>query len=54
MAIPFVTHVTASLFLKERMTPLQLAGGLILVAGGVLLVIARARADTAAMEDLSA
>ncbi len=54
MAIPFVTHVTASLFLKERMTSLQLAGGLILVAGGVLLVIARSRADTSAMEDLPA
>ncbi len=54
MAIPFVTHLAASVFLHERMTPLQLAGGLVLVGGGVLLVVARARADSAALEDVPA
>jgi len=42
MASPFVTYLFAVAFLGERLTAGQFAGGLAVVAGGVLLVGARA------------
>jgi len=43
MATPFVTLVGAVLVLSERMSMLQAVGGLLVVAGGVMLVIAQSR-----------
>ncbi|GMV93284.1 MAG: hypothetical protein AMXMBFR82_30620 [Candidatus Hydrogenedentota bacterium] len=43
MATPFVTLLGATLILSERMTTLQAIGGLLVVAGGVMLVVAQSR-----------
>lgn len=43
MATPFVTLLGAMLILSERMTFIQGAGGLMVVAGGVMLVVAQSR-----------
>ncbi len=43
MATPFVTLLGAMLILSERMTFTQGTGGLMVVAGGVMLVVAQSR-----------
>jgi len=48
MATPFVTLTGAFLILKETMTPIQWLGGLSVVAGGVLLVKAKAQIESGA------
>lgn len=45
LAGPFVTCLAAAIFLKEAITGMQLVGGLVVVAGGAGLVLARARID---------
>ena len=45
---PFVTYLGAAVFLDERMTVVQLIGGLAVVAGGMALLKARAQVDRAA------
>ena len=45
MATPFVTYSGGMLFLGERMTLAQFLGGLLVVAGGGVLVIAQARIE---------
>ena len=45
MATPFLTYIGAWIFLGEEMTLTQLAGGVVIVIGGVLLVRSKARAD---------
>ncbi len=45
MATPFVTYIGAWIFLGEKMTLIQLLGGVVIVAGGVLLVRSKARSD---------
>ncbi len=49
MASPFVTAVASAAFLREKMTALQLGGGLSLVLGGLLLVAARASLERRAL-----
>ncbi len=46
MATPFVTLLGAILVLSERMTVLQSLGGLLVVAGGVMLVLAQSHLRT--------
>jgi drug/metabolite transporter (DMT)-like permease len=43
---PFVTCLTAQVFLGERLSGLEWIGGCLVVAGGALLVVARARIET--------
>jgi drug/metabolite transporter (DMT)-like permease len=43
MATPFVTLFGATLFLSERLSVLQAIGGLLVVIGGVMLVVAQSR-----------
>ena len=43
LAGPFVTYLTAMIFLSETMTAWQLLGGLTVVAGGLVLIKAKAR-----------
>ena len=45
MATPFVTYIGAWIFLKEKMTGMQMLGGFVIVAGGVLLVRSKARIE---------
>ena len=45
MATPFVTYTGAALALGETMAPAQLAGGITVVAGGVLLVVAKGQVE---------
>lgn len=45
MATPFITYTGAWIFLGEKMTPMQLLGGAVIVGGGVLLVTSKARAE---------
>jgi len=45
-ATPFVTYLGAMVFLGEIMTPLQLAGGVAVVAGGGLLIKARSEIES--------
>lgn len=45
MATPFVTYIGAWIFLGEKMTLIQLLGGVVIVAGGVLLVRSKAQID---------
>jgi drug/metabolite transporter (DMT)-like permease len=45
LATPFATLVLSILFLNEKMTIWQIAGGASIVAGSVLLVIAKGRID---------
>jgi len=45
MVGPFVTYALAAAFLAEAMTPLQLFGGLTVVAGGLILLKAKGQAD---------
>ncbi|HOX36746.1 MAG TPA: DMT family transporter [Candidatus Brocadiia bacterium] len=54
MATPFVTLLGAALFLGEKTTPLQLAGGLAVVAGGVMLAVSNSRLGRAAAAQLPA
>jgi drug/metabolite transporter (DMT)-like permease len=46
---PFVTHLAAAVVLKERWTALQWLGGLWVVVGGGVLVVARAKLEGAAV-----
>jgi drug/metabolite transporter (DMT)-like permease len=41
---PFVTCLAAFIFLGERITPVQLGGGVTVIAGGASLLVARAQA----------
>ncbi len=50
VATPFVTYVGAAIFLGEQLTALQWAGGLAVLGGGLLLVVARGQVDAAAYE----
>lgn len=43
LATPFITYLWAALFLEERMTAMQLAGGLLVIVGGAFLVKAKAQ-----------
>ncbi|MDY7010107.1 MAG: DMT family transporter [Planctomycetota bacterium] len=45
MATPFLTYLGAWIFLDEKMTWIQMLGGFIIVAGGVILVRSRARIE---------
>ncbi len=42
---PFITYGVAAVCLGERMTPSEWGGGLLLVASGVMLVVARVQVD---------
>ena len=43
MATPFLTYIGAWIFLDEKMTWMQMLGGVVIVAGGILLVLSEAR-----------
>lgn len=45
LGTPFVTYLGAALFLGERLSGTELFGGLLVVAGGALLVAARAQIE---------
>ncbi len=45
MATPFLTYIGAWIFLGEKMTWIQFVGGVVIVAGGVLLVRSKARIE---------
>jgi len=45
LATPFVTYLAAAVFLGERLSRLELAGGLLVVLGGALLVAARSQVE---------
>ncbi len=45
MAVPFITYIGAWIFLDEKMTWIQMLGGVIIVFGGVLLVRSKARTE---------
>jgi drug/metabolite transporter (DMT)-like permease len=45
MATPFITYIGAWIFLDEKMTPVQIFGGVVIVVGGVLLVRSKAQID---------
>jgi drug/metabolite transporter (DMT)-like permease len=48
LATPFVTYVAAAVLLGERLSRTQWLGGLLVVVGGALLVVARAQINTVA------
>ncbi len=45
LATPFVTYLGAAVFLGERLSGMELFGGLLVVAGGALLVASRAQIE---------
>jgi drug/metabolite transporter (DMT)-like permease len=47
MATPFLTCLNAAIFLRESLTWVQFLGGIGVVAGGVLLVIAQGQVERA-------
>ena len=48
LATPFVTYLGAALFLGERLTVVQFAGGLLVVVGGAVLLMTRSRMEQVA------
>ena len=51
LAIPFVTVLLAFAFLGERLRPLQWAGGLLLIAGCLFLILAKAQVTRDTRDD---
>lgn len=50
MATAFVTLLGATLFLAERMTPLQATGGIMVIGGGIMLLVAQSRVRKTVVE----
>ncbi len=50
MASPFITAILARIFLREGMSTLQFVGGVALVGGGLLLLVAWAHAERRSLE----
>ncbi len=45
---PFVTYLVAALFLSERLSAVEMVGGVVVVGGGALLVVARGQIEKTA------